>query len=136
MLKELLKLFVFAFFLIPIGKISAAVRTFEVPVSLLELFAPQADWQAGIIGNISGGGNVVVKIYYKESKTLVYQASLTSTSTTYSGVGVDTSVQILEAELLIIRMYGIVWILRLPFLLSKEKGRKLMGNFIVIYRMA
>lgn len=89
MLKELLKLFVFAFFLIPIGKISAAVRTFEVPVSLLELFAPQADWQAGIIGNISGGGNVVVKIYYEESKTLVYQASLTSTSTTYSGVGVN-----------------------------------------------
>ena len=87
--KELLKLFIFVFFLISIGKISAAVRTFETPVSLSELFAPQADWQAGIIGNISGGGNIIVKIYHKESNTLVYQANLTSTSTTYSGVGID-----------------------------------------------
>ena len=73
MLKELLKLFVFVFFLIPLEKAFATVRTFEASVSLSELFAPQADWQAGIIGNISGGGTLTVKIYYKESNTLVYQ---------------------------------------------------------------
>lgn len=89
MLKELLKLFVFVFFLIPLEKAFATVRTFEASVSLSELFAPQADWQAGIIGNISGGGTLTVKIYYKESNTLVYQATLTSTATTYSGVGVN-----------------------------------------------
>lgn len=89
MLKESFKLFVFAFFLIQTGKISAAVRTYEASVSLSELFAPQADWQAGVIGNISGSGNLKVKIYYKELNTLVYQATLTSTTTTYSGVGVN-----------------------------------------------
>lgn len=36
--KELLKLFIFVFFLISIGKISAAVRTFETPVSLSEIY--------------------------------------------------------------------------------------------------
>lgn len=135
MLKELLKLFVFAFFLIPIGKISATVRTFEAPVSLPELFAPQADWQNGIIGNVSGGGNVVVKIYYKESNTLVYQASLTSSSTTYSGVGVNYKRSDLGSGA---TYYPDVWNsldIKTALLLSKEKGRKLMGNFIVIYRM-
>lgn len=89
MLKESLKLFAFVFFLVPTGKLIAAVRTFEASVSLSELFAPQADWQAGIIGSVSGGGNLTVKMYYKESNTLVYQATITSTSAVYSGIGVD-----------------------------------------------
>lgn len=88
-MKNLLKCLVFVCFLMESGKIAAAVGTFEASVSLSELFAPQTNWQAGIIGNVSGGGNLTVKIYYKESNTLVYQATVTSTSATYSGTGVD-----------------------------------------------
>ena len=89
MLKELLRLFIFLFALMPIEKLFATVRSFDVPISLLEVFAPQADWQAGIIGNISGSGNIIVKIYHKETNTLVYHASLTSTSIIYAGVGTN-----------------------------------------------
>ena len=89
MLKNTLKLFVFAFLLIPIGNIFATVRTFEAIVSLSELFAPQADWQIGIIGNVLRGGSISVKIYDKASNTLIYHASLASTSVVYSGVGIN-----------------------------------------------
>lgn len=89
MLKNTLKLFVFAFLLIPIGNIFATVRTFEATVSLSELFAPQADWQIGIIGNVLRGGSISVKIYDKASNTLIYHASLASTSVVYSGVGIN-----------------------------------------------
>lgn len=89
MLKKTLKLFVFAFLLIPIGNIFATVRTFEATVSLSELFAPQADWQIGIIGNVLRSGSISVKIYDKASNTLIYHASLASTSVVYSGVGIN-----------------------------------------------
>lgn len=75
--------------MLAIGNVRSATLTVETTVSLHELFSPWSDWEAGIMGNVSTGGSVMIKVFYQETNTLVYQATINSTSSSYSGVGVN-----------------------------------------------
>lgn len=59
----------------------------EASINLLNLFNPYTDLQNGIKGTVNSGGKIEVKIFDKNTNTLVYHVYITSTSTSFSGIG-------------------------------------------------
>lgn len=58
-------------------------------ISLYNLFGPDTDMENGIKGTVNAGGKIEVKVYENSYNVLVYQAYITSTSSTYAGIGTN-----------------------------------------------
>lgn len=68
-------------------------KEFETEVVLSELFSPFADMECGIQGVVNAGGKIEVTAREKETNVIVCQITLTTTSSSYAGVGTDYTKQ-------------------------------------------
>ena len=65
------------------------VKTIEATISLQEVFGPFTSMDNGLEGAVNSGGKVEVKIYAKQLNTLVYQAYITATTTSFGGTSIN-----------------------------------------------
>lgn len=65
------------------------VKTIEATISLQEVFGPFTSMDNGLEGVVNSGGKVEVKIYAKQLNTLVYQAYITTTTTSFGGTSTN-----------------------------------------------
>lgn len=65
----------------------ATLREFPVKISLTTMFNPDTSFDTGIKGNVNGGGKIDVKLFDKETGTLVFQCVLNTSSSVFSGIG-------------------------------------------------
>ena len=61
----------------------------EATISLANLFGVYADMESGIKGTVNSGGKIEVVVRDKTTNTIVFQVSITSTSTSFSGIGIN-----------------------------------------------
>ena len=61
----------------------------EATISLANLFGVYADMESGIKGTVNSGGKIEVVVHDKTTNTIVFKVSITSTSTCFSGIGIN-----------------------------------------------
>ncbi len=59
--------------------------SFDKQLDMKALFSPDVDMTNGIIGTVPPGDMIFVSVVEKKYNTLIYQATITNTSTSYSG---------------------------------------------------
>ena len=87
--KNIWKFIIFVLAVLSISPLYAFQKEVEATMSLAALFHPSTSLESGIKGSVNSGGKIEVTVRDKNTNTIVFQVAITSTSTEFSGTGIN-----------------------------------------------
>lgn len=87
--KNVWKFIIFILAVLSTSPLYAFQKEVEATMSIVALFHPSTSLEGGIKGSVNPGGKIEVTVRDKNTNTIIFQVAITSTSTEFSGTGVD-----------------------------------------------